>query len=458
MVKFLFRKFFCLMFIVVIIINITDNFLTEKNKSVANGNVIEANENTIEKTRSVTNETFTAKAAIVKNVLDDGSNLMDDLHTGSNTLIQDISLDIIPKPDNALQIISSIGSFDISITGIPVAVSDNGHIIFYKANSNNPGFKVVDMEYSDNASTNMFFKDYKEKNNGQKILKLYLKDLSGVGRNYIIIECFNYEARDFNSMVSVLPQDNTMGAWAAEEFMPVSAGFTDMAACNGTCNKKYTYTVEYNELAFPQVHTITLEAGCTYGDIPRGQMKDIIYSIRITGKTMECPGNPGLNSETESFLHVNSLSLRQVTVPNAAFVSTSVDGKVLKKGGNRYLSAANGINKDVLGASLLAIPVEFSNNGMDLDYNSMDLNSAYEGFENGRGGMYVRSIKTIMQKQDKLTQTGDYFAVHSTIADFGNVAKDKDYHRAVWDIDIINADNLSVQNKTIYQDVPVAIK
>lgn len=145
---------------------------------------------------------------------------------------------------------------------------------------------------------------------------------------------------------------------------------------------------------------------------------------------MECPGNPGLNSETESFLHVNSLSLRQVTVPNVAFVS----------------------------ASLLAIPVEFSNNDMDLDYNSMDLNSAYEGFENGRGGMYVRSIKTIMQKQDKLTQTGDYFAVHSTIADFGNVAKDKDYHRAVWDIDIINADNLSVQNKTIYQDVPVAIK
>ncbi|MCI8747799.1 MAG: hypothetical protein HFH67_08020 [Lachnospiraceae bacterium] len=305
MVKNLFMKFSCLVFLAVIIINITDKFLMKET-----GNVIEKSENVIKETGSVIEETVTAKAAIIKNVSDNGSNLLDNFHPDSNT---------------------------------------------------------------------------------------------------------------------------------------------------STCVKEYTYTVEYNEPAFPQVHTITLEAGCTYGDILRGQMRDIIYSIRVTGKTMECPGNPILNSETESFLHVDTLSLRQVTVPNVAFISASIDGKVLNKSGSGYLCADNSINKNILGESL-PIPVEFSNNGIGLDYNSIDLNSTYEGFVNGSGGMYVRSIKTKMQKHNKLTQIGDYFTVCLTIADFGNVPKDKDYHKAVWDIVIINAGNLSIQKKTIYQDIPVTIK
>ncbi len=390
-----------------------------------------------------------AQVAIVKNVLDDGSNLKDDLHPSDNTSIQNVSINITSKPDNYLQITSIIDNREISIIGFPVAKSANGHAIFYKTISNNSDFEVVNMEYVDNAETNMFFKNYRNANNG--ILKLYLKDLSSSSRDYIILECFDYEVKNFSSMISLLPQDTAMGAWAAKEFIPVSFDWIDTTAYAFNNNIQRTYTVEYNELALPQTNTITLEAYCTYSDIRIGQMADIIYCIKITGKTMSCPRNPSFNSKTESFLHVDTLSLRQTTVPNAAFVSTSIDGSVLNKGGSASLSASIGINAGILGASL-SVPVTFSGNS------TVDINNTYKGYVNGRNGVYVRSIKTKMQSQYKLTQIGQYFEVRSTIADFGNVAKSNDSHKAIWDIGIINADNMSTQNKTIYHNVSIAIK
>ena len=80
MVKNLFMKFSCLIFLAVIIINITDKFLMKKT-----GNVIEKSENVIKETGSVIEETVTAKAAIIKNVSDNGSNLLDNFHPDSNT-------------------------------------------------------------------------------------------------------------------------------------------------------------------------------------------------------------------------------------------------------------------------------------------------------------------------------------------------------------------------------------
>ncbi len=132
-------------------------------------------------------------------------------------------------------------------------------------------------------------------------------------------------------------------------------------------------------------------------------------------------------------------------------MSTSIDGSVLNKGGSASLSASIGINAGILGASL-SVPVTFSGNS------TVDINNTYKGYVNGRNGVYVRSIKTKMQSQYKLTQIGQYFEVRSTIADFGNVAKSNDSHKAIWDIGIINADNMSTQNKTIYHNVSIAIK
>ena len=428
MVKMIFKKFIYLAFSIIVVMKMPTSAYAQKTGISKNSQV-----------------------AIVKNVLDDGSNLTDDLHTSSNTTIQNVLVNIEEQSDSTLQITSIIGNSEISVIGVPVAKSANGHAIFYKTTSDNPDFEVVNMGYVDNAETNMFFKNYKDINNKNKILKLYLRDLSSINRDYIILECFDYKVNNFSSIVSLLPQDTVMGAWAAREFVPVNFDCEDIDTYAFNDNIQRTYTVEYNELALPQTHTITLESYCTYSNIRIGQMADIIYRLKVTGKTMTCPKNPSLNSKTESFLHVNTLSLRQTTVPNAAFVSTAIDGSVLNKGGSASLSASIGINMGILGASL-SVPVTFSDNS------TIDINNTYKGYVNGKNGVYVCSVKTKMQSQYKLTKIGHYFEVRSTIADFGNVSKSNDFHKAAWDIGVINADNLSTQNKTIYHNVSIAIK
>lgn len=307
------------------------------------------------------------------------------------------------------------------------------------------------MEYVDNAETNMFFKNYKESNNADKILKLYLKDISASARNYIILECFDYEVDGFSQLISTLPQDTPMGAWAAKEFTPASFSYEDMPTRASTSNTSRTYTVKYNDFTLEQTHKITLATDCTYSNIRVGQMADIIYRIEITGKSMTCPDDPSLNSSTECYLHVDAAALRQTTVPNAAFVSTSIDGKVQNKSwGGASLSASIGVGLGALGVSL-SVPVSFSGSS------TLDINNIYEGYVNGRNNQYTRSIKTAMKSNYKLTQIGYYFEVRSTIADFGNTAKSSASHKATWDITIINAGDLSTQSKTITQNVPISI-
>lgn len=395
---------------------------------------------------------FLAKTAIVTNVAEDGTNLTDDLHPNQNTFTQDITLKITPRPNNSIQINSSIDNREISVLGTPMAKSENEHAIFFNAISNNPSFEVVNMEYVDNAETNMFFKSYKTTKNANKILKLYLKDLSSNTRDYIILECFDYEITNFASIISSLPQDTTMGAWAAREFIPTSSDFIDITPLATPSNTVRTYSVKFQHLAFEETHTITLATDCTYSNIRVGQMSDIIYRIEIVGKTLSCPGSPSLNSKTESSLHVNTAALRQTTVPNAAFISTSISGKVLNSSSSgASLSASISINLAALGVSL-SIPVSFTGN------NIVNINSTYTSYVNGRNGQYTRSIKTTMQNNYKLTQINHYFEVRSTIADFGNVSRNSANHKGTWDITIINAADKSTQNKTISQNVPIAIK
>lgn len=394
---------------------------------------------------------ISAKAAIITNVAEDGSNLTDDQHINSNTQIYDISMNITSLSNNTLNITSTIGNQEISVTGIPVAKSANNHAVFYQATSNNDSFEVVNMEYVNNAETNMFFKDYKTNNNANKILKLYLKDISSNTRDYIILECFNYEIANFSQLASILPQDTPMGAWAAKEFTPTSVSYEDISTYASTSNTSRTYTVKYNDLALEQTHKITLATDCTYSNIRVGQMADIIYRIEITGKSMTCPNNPSLNSSTESYLHVDAAALRQTTVPNAAFVSTSIDGRVQNNSwSGASLSASIGVNLGALGVSL-SVPVTFSGSS------TVDINDTYESYVNGRNSQYTRSIKTAMKSNYKLTQIGYYFEVRSTIADFGNTTKSSASHKATWDITIINAADSSTQSKTITQNVPISI-
>lgn len=393
-----------------------------------------------------------AKTAFVNNVTEDGSNLTDDLHLNSNTMTLDVSICIKQLSNNGLQITSNIDNRSICVNGIPTAKSANAHAIFYQATNNDSSLEVVNMEYVDNAETNMFFKDYKSRNNAQQILKIYLKDLSSNTRDYIILECFDYKIVDFNSLISELPQDTTMGAWAAREFSPVNTSYSDIVPYSSTSNLVRNYSVEYNDLALKETHRITIAADCTYSNIRIGQTADIIYRIEVTGKSMTCPDNPSLNSSTESYLHVDSASLRQTSVPNTAFVSSSIDGKVQNNSfAGPELSASIGVNLGAIGVSL-SIPVSFSGS------NTVDINNTYNGFVNGRDGKYTRSIKTTMQSKYKLTKKGHYFEVRSTMADFGNVAKSVATHKAIWNVSIINAGDMSTQSKSITQNVPIEIK
>lgn len=397
-----------------------------------------------------------AKAAIIDNVSENGSTIGDDLHVNTNTDMLDTTLEISVYPGNELKITTHTGDYNISVLGLPVAKSANKHAIYYRAVSNNSSFKVVNMEYVDNAETNMFFKDYKSKSNAKKILKLYLRDLTSDSRKYILLECFDYQIENFGQLISTLPQDTPMGAWAAKEFVPMSISYEDnnvgIIPSLYTNNTVRTYSIKYNDLSLIQTHTITLATDCTYGNIPVGQTARIVYLIEITGKTLTCPGNPSLNSKTESYLHVDTLSLRQTTVPYVAFISTSIDGKVQN---NSFfgpsLSASIGVSFGALGLSL-SVPVSFS--GSD----TIDINSTYDSYVNGRNGRYVRSIKTTMSNNYKLTQIGHYFAVESTIGDFGNLVRKSTLHKATWDISIINAANMSTQSKIIHQNVNISIQ
>lgn len=393
-----------------------------------------------------------AKGASVTNVAEDGSNLTDDKHLNSNTTIQDISLNITTAANGSLQIAANVNNDQLLITGTPAAKSENQHAIFFTASSSNSNYEVVNMEYVDNAQTNMFFKNYGSTNNVGKILKLYLKDLTSETRDYIIIECFDYTIKNFDLLVSTLPQNTVMGAWVAKEFSPASTTYNDLSTYTYTSNIVRTYTMKYYDFSFEQTHTITIAADATYSNIRVGQMTDIIYRIGVIGKTMVCPGNPSLNSSTESYLHVDAAALRQTTVPNTAFVSTSIDGYVKNNNwGSPSLSASIGVSLGVLGVSL-SVPISYSGSS------SIDIDDTYESYVNGRNGQYTRSIRTAMKSNYRLTQIGHYFEVRSTIADFGNVAKSSAYHKATWDLTIINGGDFSTQAKIITQNVLIAIQ
>lgn len=142
------------------------------------------------------------------------------------------------------------------------------------------------------------------------------------------------------------------------------------------------------KMALEQTHKITLATDCIYSNIRVGQMTDIVYRIGITGKSMTCPDNPSLNSRIKSYLHVDAAALRQTTVPNVAFVSTSIDGKVQNNSwGGASLSASIGVGLGALGVSL-SVPVSFSGSS------TVNINNTYEGYVNGRNNKYTRSIKT----------------------------------------------------------------
>lgn len=392
-----------------------------------------------------------AKVAVVTNVAENGSNLTDDYHLNENTTVYDVVLDITCLPSNLLEINANFDDISFAISSTPAAKSENQQAIFYNTTSSSQIYEVVHMEYVNDGKTNMFFKQYMETNKCESILKIYIRDLSSNTRDYIIIECFDYILPNFDSIVSNLQENALLAAWVTEEFTPALSDTFDASTFAYTSNTVRTYTVYYNEFVQVQVHTITIATDCTYSNIIVGQNADICYRLEVVGKSMHCDGNPLIDSDTTSFLHVDSATLTQATVPNVAFTSTSIDGRVQNNSySGSLLSADLSYSFGPLSISL-ALPTSFSNSLI------IDINDLYESYVNGRNGQWTRSIKTSMKSDYKLTQIGHYFEVNSTITDFGNVTQSVASHQGVWSISIINAADYTSQQKTIYQYVNMSI-
>lgn len=397
---------------------------------------------------------LTAKIAIATNIKSDGSNLTNDSHLGKNIQIGDKKIGIKEAPDNRFKVWFEIEGENVLVEAKPIAKSENGKAIYYEATTTNEKYTVVNVEYVDNAETNMFFKSYKNEYNKNSILKIYLRENKKWNRNYVILECFDYQIKDFDSLWSKLSQNALMGAWVTKEFVPLSSDYKDkyLSMLMDTSNIERTYTVKYTEFLEEEVHKIKIAADCQYSqNIRVGGKGTIVYRLEVIGKSMSCATNPSLNSKTKSSLHLVDISLSQTTIPNVAFMSTSIDGKAQKSElSDVSLSASIGVNKSALGISL-SIPSSFLGN------NIVDLNETYQGYVNGRNHEYTRSIKTKMDDKYRISLKGGYFEVKSTVGDFGNVSKKSALHKARWDFTILNAGDLSTMKKSISQNVPITI-
>lgn len=394
--------------------------------------------------------TATAPIAFIDDVDETGSNINDDRDPSPSTVISEIPLTITSKVNDTLLLSVIIEDQKISISGQPAGRSENQHAIYFTATSQNTNFEVVHMAYVDNAEVNMYFKNYASSVCAKQILQVYLRDCSSTTKDYIFIEIFDFEWTVFPQLIASLPQDHFLGFWVAREFSPKTTAYTDSQSRVSTKNNVRTYSVTFQYLPYEQTHTISIAFDCTYSDIPIGQTADIIYRFEIIGKSVDCPMDPTQNRSTTSFLHIDDLALRQITVPNVAFISESIDGLVQNNGAVGELSASISVGYGALSASL-SFPINFTT------FETVDIRPDYRSFVNGRNGNYTRSIKTSMANGFKLTQIGYYFEVRCTLGDFGNTAKSRAYHCAVWDITIINYGNkdLFEYSKTLH--VPIGV-
>lgn len=379
----------------------------------------------------------TAKVAFVIDVAEDGANISNDSNIGSNTTLMDTSLKTSTAADGSLSISLQIKDDILKITGTPSAKSSNRQALYFSGLCTNTKYSVVNMEYVDSTSTGMFFSDYCTTTKATSVLKLYLKDETSPTKDYIFIECFDYLYPAFNTMIDKVPTNTVMGAWVAREFKPIDCSSSSYTPYLQTNTQQREYTVTFKEFECPQIHTITLASTANYGNIPVGSHEHFTYTLKIIGKTMSCKDNPSLNSNTESFLHVKSAALTQTTVPNTAFIDTTIDGDVQIISAPTSLSASLAIGIGPLSLSLSS-PLSVD------DPSHVDLNAQYTIYCNdGSRDEYARTVVAAMDNNYVLSQIGHKFSVEGTIGDFGNVKKSAATHRAKWDITIINAADTS---------------
>lgn len=390
--------------------------------------------------------TVSAKVAFASNISENGANLADNIHIGDN-----IELEIATLSSGDMQISATINGTPITISGTAKAKSENNHAVFFSATTNNPQYKVVDLEYVDDAGTSMVFKDYQQASNSPQILKLYLRNLSSQTRDYVLIECFEYTLPNLNALKNSLPIDNLMGTWISKEFLPISSTSYEESSYRDAPDDLYqTFSFTYSDGLETLVHKLTLEFHYSFPKLSAGGQAQIFHMVTIDGKSITCEQNPSLESNTTCGYTIDNIVLKESTVQNVAFVTTQIDGEVMASGGSTPMLSANlGIGLGPLSLSLSA--------PMESPSTVVDINPNFTYHKNGVNGNYVRSIKVDLDNKYYLRDINQHFLVNCLIQDFGNKPQSSQTHCAEW-ILTLRTFNQGTTVKTITHNYQLAIQ
>ncbi|EPR07736.1 hypothetical protein [Ruminiclostridium papyrosolvens] len=398
-----------------------------------------------------------AKTAYVKDVNENGTNLNNDVIDGNKNVKQDTKLKISINPDNSMNVFTNINGADVTFNGIPAGRSENSNAVFFTGKSSDPKYSIINFSYEKNISeSSMYFKSYKEQKNSKpsSLLKIYLKVNGSDTRDYIFFEAFNFKPTFDEQFISNLPKNTMLGAWAATQFKPIESYSgevkSDISIMSTSNTKNWYCTKSFNNMGENETHTIKWLTNVDYSNVPVGQETYEYYTLKVTDKTCRYSVNTNLNSDSESCLHVDALSLDQTSIPYTAWKSTKIDGLVQKSAFAGDLSASISVTYGLLSLSY-SIPVSFS------DVGSVDIDGLYNSYLNGVNGDYTRSINTEMDSGFRLTQEGHYFMVRSALRDYGNTTRSAQTLKSRWHINILNAATLDVYPLYFDHDVSVSI-
>ena len=388
--------------------------------------------------------TYLAKAAFVTDVNNTGSNLTNDSSESDNATYQDINIGITSVGASTLQVTMAINNEDVIISGTPVGRSENGKAIYFSADSSNTNFEIVHMAYVDGTETTLYFENYSDEIAANHVLKLYLRDTTSSTKDYIILECFEFDYPYFDSLAD-LPVDALMGSWFTSEFDPISHDMVLGPTTRLSDSESMTFLDIFMYMGHTTEQTITLTSYVTYSPIPRDSEERVIYTLEVTDKSIVCDEDPSIESTSESALHVSELGLRQTTSPSTAFVSEQIDGNVTRKGiGFGAVSASISVGVGPFGTSL-SVPVS----GFDLQ-GTVDIDENWRFFSNDpENDEMLRHNETILDSDFMLSHEEDSFTVSCYIMDYGGVRRTNQEHKAIWDI--------TLENRTtwIYDDVNI---
>ena len=386
---------------------------------------------------------YNANIAYVQNVNKQGTNLNDETVDGLSKSLSDNSA-TVEVLSNKISVTVNIKDKDIKFTGVPEGRTESGKTVFYKSVGDNTEYEVVLFSYvSDTSVTNMYFKNTKREKykDSQTVLKLYVKDVASTSLDYYLIEIFDVAIPIDKGTLTSLPINHLLGAWAATQFQPISEEFGEIESKSATT--KYWYcTKTFTDMGDRQTHTIRWRTNADCIDVDAGGDALQDYRLTVYAKNSTYTINTDLNSNTQSYLHVNRLSLRQSSLPYTAWKSTKVDGRVQNNGTSSSLSVSLGVSIGPLSVSIELLPTSFTNVA------TIDLDETFSSYENGPGGRYSRNIKTTMNSNLKLTQIGHYFYAESRLRSYSTSTQENGLLMATWDVEIINGGNFETYSYT----------